>query len=96
MDVLDDVAQSTGKKPMYAFNVSGTVDHMLSNAEAIAVRGGTCVMVTVGLNAVEHLRRRTDLAIHGHRVGFQALSRSDELGMEFSTWQKLARLTRRA
>jgi ribulose-bisphosphate carboxylase large chain len=39
------------------------------------------------------LRRRTDLAIHGHRNGFGMFSRHPALGMDFQPYQLLWRLT---
>lgn len=93
--VLDDVTQRTGKPVMYAYNVTGDLDHMKRAAEHVARRGGTCVMVAVpaiGLPALAELRRSTDLVIHGHRAGFGAMDRHPLLGYSFRAWQHLVRL----
>jgi ribulose-bisphosphate carboxylase large chain len=41
---------------------------------------------------VQALRRRTDLALHGHRNGFGMFSRATALGMDFQPWSLLYRL----
>jgi ribulose-bisphosphate carboxylase large chain len=95
MEELKTVAQTTGRLAMYAFNVTGDMDHMLRGAELVRRAGGTCVMVNVnavGLPALAHLRRHCELPIHGHRAGYGAMARCPWLGMAFSAWQKLARL----
>lgn len=85
----------TGKRVMFAFNVSDDVDAMRRRADLVEGEGGSCVMVSLnwcGLSAVQTLRRHTDLAIHGHRNGFGALSRHPLLGMSFQAYQTLWRL----
>jgi ribulose-bisphosphate carboxylase large chain len=47
----------------------------------------------VGLSSVQALRRRTDLAVHGHRNGFGMFSRHPALGMDFQPYQTLWRLS---
>jgi ribulose-bisphosphate carboxylase large chain len=46
----------------------------------------------VGFAAVEHLRRHTQLPIHGHRNGWGAFTRHPGLGFSFAAYQKLWRL----
>lgn len=56
MTVINKHADKTGKKVMYAFNISGETDEMLSHYEKIVNAGGTCAMVSinsVGLSAVK-------------------------------------------
>ena len=56
MKVINRHADNTGKKVMYAFNISGEVDEMLQRYEKIVSRGGTCAMVSinsVGLSATK-------------------------------------------
>ena len=80
---------------MYAFNISDDIDQMLRNADLLESLGGTCVMVTVptlGLAAVEHLRRHTPLAVHGHRAGFEGFGRAGGLGIDFGVYQQFMRL----
>ncbi|WP_251341301.1 ribulose-bisphosphate carboxylase large subunit family protein [Haloplanus halophilus] len=95
MSVIDDHAEETGKRVMYAFNVTGSVEEMRRRHDVVAEAGGTCVMVSlnsVGLAGVLALRRHSDLAIHGHRNGWGALSRCPQLGFEYTAYQKLWRL----
>ena len=95
MGVINDVAHRTGKKVMYAFNITDDLDAMLRHHETVLNAGGTCVMVSVnsvGLAGVSHLRRHAELPIHGHRNGWGLLTRYPYLGMEFAAYQKLWRL----
>jgi ribulose-bisphosphate carboxylase large chain len=95
MPVLHRHADRLGRMPMYAFNISGSIDEMLRRQDAVAASGGTCVMVSlngVGHAGVEHVRRHTALPIHGHRNGWGALTRHPALGYDFMAYQKLWRL----
>lgn len=95
MRVINDFADRTGRKVMYAFNISDEVDAMLHHHDAVAAAGGTCVMVSVnsvGYMGVLALRRRCRLPIHAHRNGWDMLTRCPQLGVEFTAWQKLWRL----
>ncbi|HVF28401.1 MAG TPA: RuBisCO large subunit C-terminal-like domain-containing protein, partial [Pyrinomonadaceae bacterium] len=92
MRVINERADRTGKKAMYAVNITGEIDEMLRHHDAVLAAGGTCVMVSlnsVGLPAVAHLRRHSQLPIHGHRNGWGALSRHPYLGFDFIAYQKL-------
>ena len=95
MPEIERVADKTGKKSMYAFNITGDVDHMLRSHDLVKQLGGTCVMVNVnsiGFAALAHLRRHCELPIHGHRANFGAMSRHPLLGIGFTAYQKLCRL----
>ena len=95
MPVLHRHADRLGRMPMYAINISGSMDDMLRRHDAVLSAGGTCVMVSVnwvGFSAVEHLRRHSRLPIHGHRNGWGALTRHPMLGFSFQAYQKLWRL----
>lgn len=96
MRVIDEVADRTGRRVMYAFNISDDVDAMLRHHDTVLRHGGTCVMVSlngVGLTGVSHLRRHAALPIHGHRNGWGMLTRDPLLGMAFVAYQKIWRLT---
>jgi ribulose-bisphosphate carboxylase large chain len=96
MSAIDDVAQRTGKKVMYACNITDELDAMLHHQEAVARAGGNCVMVSlnsIGFVGLAALRRRCRLAIHGHRNGWGMWNRHPMLGVEFAAYQKLWRLT---
>ena len=95
MAAINCLADKTGKKVMYAFNISDQLDEMLRHHDTVLNAGGTCVMVSlnsVGHVAVEHLRRNCRLPIHGHRNGWGLFYRCPSLGMEFTAYQKLWRL----
>ncbi|HTB82359.1 MAG TPA: ribulose-bisphosphate carboxylase large subunit family protein [Candidatus Sulfotelmatobacter sp.] len=95
MRVLNAHADRTGKKVMYAFNVSNELDAMRRHYEKIVSAGGTCAMVSlnsVGLAGAKAICDQGVLAIHGHRNGWGALNRHPLLGIEFPAYQKLWRL----
>lgn len=95
MPVLQRHADRLGRMPMYAINISGSIDEMLRRHDAVLAAGGTCVMVSanwVGFAGVEYLRRHAQLPIHGHRNGWGALTRHPGLGFSFQAYQKLLRL----
>lgn len=95
MRVLNDHAQRTGKKPMFAFNLSGDVDQMRQRHDHVLARGGTCIMVSltsVGLSGFLSIARHAQLPIHAHRNGWGYLSRASMLGWSYIAWQKFWRL----
>jgi ribulose-bisphosphate carboxylase large chain len=95
MRVIDAHAQRTGKKVMFAFNITGEIDEMKRRHDLVLAAGGTCVMASlnsVGLPGLSSLRRHSQLPIHGHRNGWGMLSRCPALGISFIAAQKLWRL----
>ncbi|MGA2326836.1 MAG: ribulose-bisphosphate carboxylase large subunit family protein [Bryobacteraceae bacterium] len=95
MRAVDEYADRTGKKVMYAANITGEIGDMLRRHDQVASAGGTCVMVSmngIGLPALVELRRRSKLAIHGHRNGWGIYGRSPALGMSYVAYQKFWRL----
>ncbi|MGQ4880533.1 RuBisCO large subunit C-terminal-like domain-containing protein [Billgrantia sp. LNSP4103-1] len=88
--------QRSGRDVMVAFNITDEVDAMRGHAEHVETEGGNCVMASLnwcGLSAMQSLRASTPLAIHGHRNGFGAFARHPALGIDFSAYQVLYRLT---
>lgn len=95
MPVIERHADQRGRKPMYAINISGSVDAMRRRHDQVLAAGGTCVMVSLnwtGFSAVEDLRRHGELPIHGHRNGWGLFTRHPGLGFGFPAYQALWRL----
>jgi ribulose-bisphosphate carboxylase large chain len=95
MRVINEHADRTGKKVMYAFNVSDEIDAMQRHYELVQKSGGTCAMISlnsVGLAASKKICDLGALAIHGHRNGWGMMNRHPLLGIEFPAYQKLWRL----
>jgi ribulose-bisphosphate carboxylase large chain len=95
MKVINDFADKIGRKPMYAFNISGTIDEMRHRHDYVVKRGGTCIMINllwVGISGIEYMSQHTDVPIHGHRNGWGIYSRHPLLGMEYPAMSKIWRL----
>ncbi len=94
MRVINQIADITGKKIMYAVNISDEIDAMRRHHDLVLEAGGTCVMVSlnhVGFAGVSALRSVCQLPIHGHRNGWGMYTRHPLLGIEFAAYQKLWR-----
>jgi len=95
MDVINRYADRTGKKPMFAFNITDEIDQMLRHHDKVLKAGGTCIMLSmnhVQMPSVAYVRRHSQLPIHGHRNGWGMYTRSPMLGVEYIVMQKLWRL----
>ncbi|RVT86668.1 ribulose 1,5-bisphosphate carboxylase [Rhodobacteraceae bacterium CCMM004] len=95
MAVIERHADRTGKKVMFAFNLTGEVDEMRARHDLVLEHGGTCVMVSlnsVGLAGMLALSRGSELPIHAHRNGWGYLSRAGMMGWSYVAWQKFWRL----
>ena len=95
MNVINQHADTTGKKVMYAINISGETDEMLRRYERVVEKGGTCAMISinsVGLSAAKKICDQGALAIHAHRNGWGMLNRHPLLGIDFRAYQKIWRL----
>jgi ribulose-bisphosphate carboxylase large chain len=95
MGVLNSFAERTGKRVMFAFNITGEIDEMRRGHDVVLAHGGTAVMVSlnsVGLPGLTALRRHSQLPIHAHRNGWGMLGRSPALGMSFVAFQKFWRV----
>jgi ribulose-bisphosphate carboxylase large chain len=90
MDEINRLADRTGRKVMYAVNVSDEVDAMKRHHDTVLAAGGTCVMVSlnqVGVAGVSALRAHSQLPLHGHRNGWGMFTRHPLLGLEFPAYQ---------
>jgi len=95
MRVINDHAHRTGKRVMYAFNISDELDAMQRHYEKVVKSGGNCAMISlnsVGLAGTKKICDLGALVIHGHRNGWGMLNRHPLLGIEFSAYQKIWRL----
>lgn len=95
MKEINDYADLTGKKVMYAFNISDELDPMLAHYDYLVKAGGTCAMISVnsvGHSGVKKVTDQGNLVIHGHRNGWGMLNRHPLLGISFTAYQKLWRL----
>lgn len=95
MRVINELAIRTGRKVMYAFNITDDLDAMRRHHDTVAAAGGTCVMVSIhsiGLATLAEFRKHCVLPIHGHRNGWGLYGRHPLLGVEYPAWQKLWRL----
>lgn len=95
MRVINDAAQRTGRKAMFAFNLTGEIDDMRRRHDIVLDSGGTCVMASlnsVGLTGFNALRRHAALPIHGHRNGWGLFYRSPMMGIDYRVYQTIWRL----
>ncbi len=96
MEEINRVAERTGKKTMYAFNITDDVDQMKRNHDTVITHDGTCIMVSInsiGYSSVKELANYSELPIHGHRNQWGAMTRHPLLGMSFTAYQKICRLS---
>jgi ribulose-bisphosphate carboxylase large chain len=95
MQAIDANSQRTGRKVMYAFNLTGDLDEMRRRHDLLVKQGATCSMVSlnsVGLAGFIALAKFSALPIHAHRNGWGYLSRHPLLGFSYIAWQKIWRL----
>ena len=95
MRVINAHADRTGRKVMYAANLTGDLDQMRRRHDLVVAEGGTCIMASlnsVGLVGMIELGRMSQVPIHAHRNGWGALNRHPLLGWSYVAWQKIWRL----
>lgn len=95
MRVINNHSDATGKKVMYAFNITADMDDMLRHHDSVMAHDGTCIMVNmlaVGPAALARVCRHSQLPVHGHRAGWGGMTRHPMLGMDYVAYQKLMRL----
>jgi ribulose-bisphosphate carboxylase large chain len=93
--VTEELADRTGRRALFAFDVTDGATAMVGHAERVRAAGAMCVQVRlarVGIAALGLLRRSVDISLHGHSGGLSMLSRSARWGIDFVPWQKLWRL----
>jgi ribulose-bisphosphate carboxylase large chain len=95
MKVINAYADRHGRKPMFAFNLSGDVDEMRRRHDEVLAQGGTCVMASlqwVGLSGIRALTAHTVVPLHGHRNGWGLFYRSPAVGISYTVMQQIWRL----
>lgn len=96
MPIILEREQRVGRKVMYAFNISSAdPEQMLRDHDVVADAGGNAAVISiqsVGFGGMAFLRRRSRLALHAHRNGWDILTRHPALGMNFSVYQQFWRL----
>ena len=96
MALKKKLEKETGKKKIYAFNITAPAEEMLERARIVKENGGRCIMVdilTAGWSALQYLRRENPgMIIHGHRAGHAMFDRDPQHGMTMYIIAKLARL----
>lgn len=93
--VINEHADKTGKRVMYAFNMTDEIDQMWRNLDLLQVNEAFCAMVcvnSVGMTGLRAVRERSPMIVHGHRAGWGLYSRSPDIGIGFPVMQKLWRL----
>lgn len=96
MGVINTHADKTGKRILYALNITDEIDQMWRNLDRMQDVGANCAMVcmhSIGLTGLRAVRDRSAAMIHGHRAGWGLLSRSPDIGISFNVMQKLWRLS---
>ncbi|MDQ0390539.1 3-oxo-isoapionate-4-phosphate decarboxylase OiaX [Labrys monachus] len=96
MPIILDREQKAGRKVMYAFGIShADPEQMLRNHDIVAEAGGNAAVIninSIGFGGLSFLRKRSQLALHAHRNGWDILTRHPGLGMEFGVYQQFWRL----
>ena len=92
MDIINRQADATGKKVMFAFNISGDIDDMKRRHDIVLAHGGNCIMLSlnwVGISATKYISDFSQLPIHGHRNGWGMFYRPEVMGMTFQVYKKI-------
>lgn len=96
LEKADLVYEETGRKVLYAANITAPADVMLKRAEYVKAQGGLCIMMdvfTAGFSAVQYIRNQNlGLIIHAHRAMHGAFTRLKDHGITNLAFAKLLRL----
>jgi hypothetical protein len=91
-----DLPDQTGRKLMYAFDISDNLDAMLEHHDLVPDERGTCTRVSlnsIGLSASSTLRKHAELPMHGHRNGRGLIGRHSILGISFVEYFVIGTIT---
>jgi ribulose-bisphosphate carboxylase large chain len=97
MEKLDKAMEETGRKILYAVNVSAYHETLMDLAQTAISNGANCLMVdvlTAGFSAVQALSSEEafNVPIHVHRTMHAALTRNPKHGIAMMVIAKLVRL----
>lgn len=96
LEKADLVYEETGRKVLYAANITAPADVMLERAEYVKAQSGLCIMMdvfTAGFSAVQYIRNQNlGLIIHAHRAMHGAFTRQKDHGITNLAFAKLLRL----
>lgn len=93
MEALDRAQEETGRKALYAVNV--TSDEVLESAQIAVDNGANCLMIDVitnGFPALSALSREFKLPIHVHRTMHGAMTRNRRHGIAMLVFSRLVRM----
>lgn len=97
MEALDKARQETGKRVLYALNITHRADGILELADRAIEGGANHLMVCMtyaGYGAIQALAEdpSINVPIHVHRCGHGAFTRDPKHGIESALMSKLARI----
>ena len=93
--MLDELSQKTGKKMLFAANVTSDFETLGKAAETALKAGAGGLMIDpfcAGLSSIDFLRRNFDAPIYVHRVGYGLFCLSPTYSISFAVFSKLFRL----
>ena len=95
LEALDKAKSETGRKTLYALNITGPSDGLIERVDRCISAGAECLMVnfvTQGMDSIQSLRNIGKAVIHGHRDMHASFTRSEGHGISFHVLAKLCRL----
>ncbi len=96
LELRDKAQTESNERKAYLVNVTAETKEMLRRAQLVQDAGGEYTMVdvlTVGWSGLETLRNENfRLALHGHRAGHAAITKSPKHGISMKVFARLSRL----
>ncbi|RLC33402.1 ribulose 1,5-bisphosphate carboxylase [Candidatus Shapirobacteria bacterium] len=97
MEALDKAQEETGKKCLYALNITDRSDKMLEIAEKAVEEGANCLLINYITSGYENLRMVAEdpsvsVPLLAHPTMARALVRPENMGITYHTVKKLVRL----
>lgn len=97
MEALDRAKEETGKKVLYAVNITTRPDKILELADKALEHGANCLMICMvytGYGGIQVLAEdpSINVPLHVHRCGHGAYTRNPKHGIDSAVMSKLARM----